>query len=66
MANIIGWLIAYMTMNKWLQNYADKIEQNAIPYLIVGAFIFIAAFLLITARCFKIAVASPIESLRTE
>jgi putative ABC transport system permease protein len=65
-ANIIAWPLAYYITNSWLQNYANRIHQNFVPYLLVFAFVFIMALALIIAQCFKIAVANPIKSLRTE
>lgn len=65
-ANIIAWPIAYSLINKWLDNYAYRIQQNVINYLIVCVFIFITAFLLITVQCFKTANSNPVESLRSE
>jgi putative ABC transport system permease protein len=65
-SNIIGWPIAYVITNQWLQNYAYRIQQNVIPYFMVAAFIFITAFVLITAQCFNAAMNSPVKSLRSE
>ena len=65
-ANLIAWPVAYFICNQWLENYAYRIQQNAVPYVVVGIFIFIVAFVLITAQCFKAAMANPVKSLRTE
>ena len=65
-SNIIGWPIAYIITNKWLQNFAYRMQQNATPYFVVAAFIFIAAFAVITAQCFKTASGNPVKSLRAE
>jgi ABC-type antimicrobial peptide transport system permease subunit len=65
-ANIIAWPAAYIISNHWLKNYAYRIQQNAVPYIMVGTFIFMVAFALITAQCFKAAIANPVKSLRTE
>ena len=65
-ANLIAWPIAYGIVNKWLDNYAYRIRQSIMIYLIVCVFIFIIAFILITAQCFKTANSNPVESLRSE
>jgi len=65
-ANIIAWPVAYFISGRWLENYAYRIQQNTIPYITVAAFIFTAAVVLITAQCFRIAIANPVKSLRTE
>ncbi len=66
LANIIAWPLAYSITNKWLENYAYRIQQDFIPYLFVCIFIFITAFVLITAQCFKVANANPVNSLKYE
>ena len=65
-ANIIGWPVAYVITIRCLQNYAYRIQQNAIPYLTVAAIIFIKASVLIMVQCFKVVVSNPVKSLRTE
>ncbi len=65
-ANLIAWPVAYSIINKWLDNYAYRIQQNIFIYLIVCAFIFISAFVLITLQCFKTANSNPVNSLRSE
>jgi len=65
-ANVSAWPLAYLISNKWLENYAYRIDQDIWPYLTVCAFVFVTAFLLITAQCFKAAVENPVKSLRTE
>ncbi|HLK31220.1 MAG TPA: ABC transporter permease [Puia sp.] len=65
-ANLIAWPLAYIITNKWLENYAYRIQQNAIPYFTVCIFIFVTAFILITAQCLKTAVTNPVKSLRAE
>jgi putative ABC transport system permease protein len=65
-ANFIAWPVAYSIINKWLDNYAYRIQQNIIIYLIVCVFIFITAFILITVQCFKTANSNPATNLRSE
>ncbi len=65
-ANFIAWPIAYNVVNKWLDNYAYRIQQNMIVYLMVCVFIFTIAFVLISVQCFKTAHSNPVESLRSE
>lgn len=65
-ANIIAWPVAYFTTEKLLQNFAYRINQDVVPYLMVLVFVALVAFALIAAQCFKTAVSNPIKSLRTE
>ena len=65
-ANLIGWPAAYIATNKWLENYANRVQQTINPFLGVGMIVFILVGLTITILCFKAAVAKPVQSLRAE
>lgn len=66
LANIIAWPIAYQIVRRWLENYVYKINIELTPFLLVGLFSFLSAFLFITLQCLKVASASPIKGIRTE
>jgi putative ABC transport system permease protein len=65
-ANIIAWPLAYIVSNKWLENYTYRIEQNVIPYFIVGAVVFVIVFILVIAQCSGVASENPVKNLRIE
>ena len=65
-ANIIAWPLAFIITNKWLESYAYRIEQSWGTFVLVGAITFTTAFILITVQCYKVALANPVKSLRTE
>jgi putative ABC transport system permease protein len=65
-ANIIAWPAAYIIVNNWLQNYNYRIQQDIFSYVLVGILVFCLAFVMIVAQCFKVAIANPVTSLRTE
>lgn len=65
-SNIIAWPLAYIVTEKWLQNFAYRMQQNIFPYLIVLLFVSAIAVGLIILQCFKVARANPVESLRSE
>jgi ABC-type lipoprotein release transport system permease subunit len=65
-ANVIAWPLAYIIVNNWLQNYNYRVEQNIFIYLLVAGSVFCFAFVMIAAQCFKVAIANPARSLRTE
>lgn len=65
-ANVIAWPLAYITTDRWLQNYAYRVQQDIIPYLSVAAIISLATFVFISAQCFKVAMSNPVKNLRTE
>jgi putative ABC transport system permease protein len=65
-ANIIAWPLAYLLVNQWLNDYAYKTNMSILPFLFVGGFTFMVAYVLITLQCFKVAVANPTNLLRSE
>jgi putative ABC transport system permease protein len=65
-ANIIAWPIAFFAMNKWLQNFAYRIDMTIWPFLLSGFFALMIALLTVSYQAVKAATANPIESLRYE
>ncbi len=65
-SNIIAWPIAYFFMNKWLQDFAYRINMDFTIFLLAGSAALIIALITISIQAIKAAVASPIVSLRYE
>ena len=65
-ANIIAWPIAWYLMNKWLYNFAYKIEIGIIPFVVTGITVLLIALLTISIQTVKAALANPVDSLRSE
>jgi len=65
-AVIIAFPLAYYTMNKWLQDFAYKIEISWMTFVLGGTLAIIIAFITVSVQAIKAAVANPIKSLRTE
>ncbi|MBS1598289.1 MAG: ABC transporter permease [Bacteroidetes bacterium] len=65
-ANVIAWPIAYFVVERWLENYAYRIGQSVIPYVLVAIFVFASSFILIALQSFKVASANPVRNLRSE
>jgi putative ABC transport system permease protein len=65
-ANIIAWPLAFVITKKWLENYVYRIEQGWGTFASAGAIIFVASFTLIAIQCYKVALANPVNSLRSE
>lgn len=66
LANIIAWPVTYLIIDKWLEGYAYRINQDFGPYIAVAVFIFVAACSLITLLCVKASRANPVDSLRDD
>ena len=65
-ANLIAWPVAFYLMNKWLQNFAYKIDLNVWPFVISGILAFLIALLTVSYQSVKASTANPVDSLRYE
>ena len=65
-ANIIAWPIAYFASNKWLQNYAYRINIGAGPFFLSAFLAVIIALITVGYQAIKAARANPVDSLRYE
>ncbi|MDP4132004.1 MAG: ABC transporter permease, partial [Bacteroidota bacterium] len=63
---LIASPLAWYVMNKWLQDYANRIDIHWAIFLFAGAFVFIIALATISFQAIRAAVANPVKSLRTE
>jgi ABC-type antimicrobial peptide transport system permease subunit len=65
-AIIIASPVAWLAMNKWLQNYAYRITISWGIFFIAGLAAIAIALTTISFQAIKAAIANPVESLRTE
>jgi len=65
-ANIIAWPVAYYFMNKWLQNFAYRIDLSVWIFILAGLVVLVIALLTVSFQAIKAAMANPVESLRYE
>ncbi len=65
-ATIISWPITYMTMNRWLENFAYRIEFNQLLFIIGGVIAFVIAQATVTSQALKAANSNPIKALKYE
>jgi putative ABC transport system permease protein len=65
-ANIVAWPIGYYMMQKWLQNFAFKIQMNIFYFLIAGFLTVAIAILTISFQTMKAANTNPVEALKYE
>ncbi|MGE5812295.1 MAG: FtsX-like permease family protein, partial [Ignavibacteria bacterium] len=66
LANIIAWPLAYLFMNKWLQDFAYRVEIRFTTFFIAAFLTLIIALLTVGYQAVKAAVANPVKSLRYE
>lgn len=65
-ASLIAFPIAWWGMNKWLQNFAYRIDIAWWVFAIAGLGALAIALLTVSFQSIKAAVANPVKSLRTE
>ena len=65
-AVLIASPIAWYLMNKWLQDFAYRIQVQWWVFLLAGAGVLIFALVTISFQSIKAAIANPVKSLRSE
>ena len=66
LANIIAWPLAYYYMNKWLQDFAYRIDISLWVFVLSGGIVLIIALTTVSWQAVKAATANPVDSLRYE
>ena len=65
-AFIIASPLAWYVMNKWLQDFAYRIQIGWSVFLIAGVSAILIALITISFQALRAAIANPVKSLRTE
>ncbi|MES2732952.1 MAG: ABC transporter permease [Bacteroidota bacterium] len=65
-ANVIAWPLAYYAMNKWLEDFAYRIDISWWVFALAGLAAVAVALFTISFQAVKAALANPVKSLRTE
>ncbi len=63
---LIAFPVAWLAMNKWLQNFAYKINIDWWIFAIAGAATILIALITVSYQSIKAALSNPVKSLRTE
>ena len=66
LANLIAFPAAYFVMEKWLQEFAYRADLSIWSFLLSGLAALIVAFITVSLKTAKAALANPIKSLRCE
>jgi putative ABC transport system permease protein len=66
LANIVAWPVAWFAMNKWLQNFAYRINMDWWMFVLAGGIALLIALLTVSWQAIRAATANPVESLRYE
>ena len=66
LATLIADPLAWWGMNKWLQEFAYRINIGWFVFVIAGALAVIIALLTVSFQAIKAAIPNPVKNLRTE
>jgi putative ABC transport system permease protein len=65
-SNLISWPAALFFLNKWLQNYAYRVNLNAWIFILSGLMALTLALLTVSYQTTRAARSNPVDSLRYE
>jgi ABC-type antimicrobial peptide transport system permease subunit len=65
-ANVIAWPVSYLVSERMLQQFAYRIDQTPISYLMALAIVAAISLLMVAAQCYRSASANPAASLKIE
>ena len=62
-ANIIAWPLAYVAMNRWLNQFANRTPLSIDLFILSGLLAFIVALITVSWQSMRAARANPVDSL---
>ncbi|NQV17300.1 MAG: ABC transporter permease [Armatimonadetes bacterium] len=65
-SNVIAWPLAFFGLNKWLQNFAYKIDFSIWLYIISGFIALLIAIITVSIQTIKAANENPVNALKYE
>lgn len=65
-ANFIAWPLTYILLNKWLQEFAYKIDLPLLPFVLSGLGSLGIIVTTVILRAYKMTTANPVEALKYE
>ena len=65
-ASLIAFPVAWWAMNKWLQDFAYRVDIGWWVFVVAGLSAVLIAVITVSYQAIKAALANPVESLRTE
>ncbi len=66
LANLIAWPLAWLAMNRWLQDFAYRIDIGPWVFALAGGLALVIALLAVSTQAIRAALANPVEALRYE
>lgn len=66
LANVVAWPMAYYALDRWLQNFAYRIDFSLWHFLLAAAIALLVTLVTVSFQALKAALANPVKSLRYE
>ena len=66
LANLFAWPVAYIIMNKWLADFAYRIDWHFWYFAVAAVLVALIASITVSFQAIKAALANPVKSLRAE
>lgn len=66
LSTLLAWLIAYYVMDKWLQNFAYRVNIDPGTFILAAFIALLIALLTVSYQAVKAALANPVYSLKYE
>ena len=64
LSNVIAWPLAYLVMDRWLQNFAYWIGMGLATFVVGGLLTFLIALLTVSYQSINAACVNPVKSLQ--
>ena len=65
-ANVIAWPMAWLAMNRWLENYAYRIDLGLATFFTATGLALIIAIVTVSFQAVKTALTNPVDTIRYE
>ena len=65
-ANLVGWPLAYVCMQRWLEGFAYHIDMSPLIFVAASAMALAIALVTVSGHALLVARTSPVEALRYE
>ncbi|MEP6514455.1 MAG: FtsX-like permease family protein, partial [Parafilimonas sp.] len=66
LAAVVAFPVAWVLMNKWLEDFAYRVKINWWMFIVAGIGALLIALITVSFQAIKTAIANPVKSLRTE
>jgi putative ABC transport system permease protein len=65
-ANLLAWPLAYLIMNKWMQNFTYKTNIDLSIFLLTSLLTFLIAIVTVSYQSIRAAIINPVETIKYE